>query len=209
MVRALLFDMGNVLLHFSHDRMYEQIGALVGRSADETRRVCERAEWLSRSDMQIVSDDDTARELGGLFGVRLDAKSLWLAVSDIFWPNETIDPIVRQLAGLGLPMVLVSNTCSAHMRWVTGRFSILDHFPKKILSFEVGAAKPSDLIFAAAARAAGCPAADCLFVDDTPGHVEAARRIGFDAVRYESTEQLVCELHARGINLTSLTNRRH
>jgi putative hydrolase of the HAD superfamily len=189
-----------VLIHFSHDRMYQQIGHMVGRSAGEVRCVCEQADWLARCDVQPVSDEDMAGELGSLFGVPLDPTALWHAVSDIFWPNQEIEPVVARLARQGVPLVLISNTCSAHVRWVTARYAILSCFPHKVLSCEVGASKPSPVIFDAAARAARCPPGECLFIDDTAGHVNAARRLGFDAVRYENTEMLVRTLQARGVD---------
>ena len=37
MIRTCLFDMGNVLLHFCHERMCAQIGGLCGRTAAEVR----------------------------------------------------------------------------------------------------------------------------------------------------------------------------
>jgi putative hydrolase of the HAD superfamily len=200
MIHALLFDMGNVLIHFSHERMYQQIGQLVGRGAVEVRHACEQAKWLARCDVRPVSDEEMASEVESLFGVKLDPAALWHALSDIFWPNRSIEPIVMRLASLGLPMVMVSNTCSAHIRWVTGRFSVLEFFPHKVLSYEVGASKPSSVIFAAASRAAGCSPAECLFIDDTAINVDAARQLGFDAVRYENSDMLVRSLQERGMD---------
>jgi putative hydrolase of the HAD superfamily len=199
MIRAFLFDMGNVLLHFSHDRMYEQIGQLVGTTGVEARRACERADWMPRYDLRPISNHEMASELSSLLGVALDSFALWRAVSDIFWANQSIEPIVRRLANLGLPMVVVSNTCSAHMQWVIGRFPILDLFPHKILSFEVGASKPAPEIFAAAALSARCPPSECLFVDDNEANVNGARQFGFDAVRYTTSELLMHELESRAI----------
>jgi FMN phosphatase YigB (HAD superfamily) len=181
--------------------MYEQIGKLVCRSAEETRQVCESTDWLARSDLQFVSDQEAADQLGRLFGLRLDPELLWHAVSNIFWRNEPIEPIIRHVSRLGLPLVLVSNTCSAHIRWLMGRFEVLDYFPHKILSYEVQAAKPSPEIFAAASRAAGCRPEECFFTDDTLGHIEGARKLGFDAVVFQTVAQLARELKMRGIEL--------
>ena len=39
MIRTLLFDLGNVLLHFSHQRLCAQMGELCGKPAEAIRRL--------------------------------------------------------------------------------------------------------------------------------------------------------------------------
>ena len=42
-------------------------------------------------------------------------------------------------------------------------------------------------------------AADCLFIDDSPANVAAARQLGFDAVRFENASTLERELERRNM----------
>ncbi len=39
MIRTVLFDLGNVIVHFSHEVMCEQIGAVLDRSGPDARRL--------------------------------------------------------------------------------------------------------------------------------------------------------------------------
>ena len=48
---------------------------------------------------------------------------------------------------------------------------------------------------------AGVAPEKIFFTDDTPGHVAGAQSVGFDAVLYTTTAQLVEDLRARGITL--------
>ncbi len=59
-------------------------------------------------------------------------------------------------------------------------------------SSEVGAAKPAEAFFRAAIGLAG-PVA--LFVDDSPGHCEAASRLGLATHSYSTSERLRVALH--------------
>jgi len=201
MIRALLFDMGNVLIHFSHERMYRQLGELVGRYGADVERWLHESGLFDGYETGLVTTDELRIELGRLAGREIDQDSLDRAASDIFWLSESMEPVIDRLATKGLPLVLVSNTCETHFRWVSSRFPVLRHFTRRVLSFEVGACKPDSAIFEAAARAAGVTAAECFFTDDTPGHVEAARRLGFDAVVFQNTPQIIAELNARGMML--------
>jgi putative hydrolase of the HAD superfamily len=202
MIRALLFDMGNVLIHFSHERMNRQLGELVGRDGSEVERLLHESGLFDGYATGRVSTDELRIELGRLIGRPIDAVALDRAASDIFWLNESMEPVIDRLATSGLPLVLLSNTCETHFRWVSSRFRVLRHFTRRVLSFEVGACKPNPAIFEAATRAAGVSPGECFFTDDTSGHVEAARQLGFDAVVYRDTPQIIAELQKRGINIS-------
>ena len=68
-----------------------------------------------------------------------------------------------------------------------------------VLSFEVRALKPGPEIFRVAIGRAGCRPEECFYTDDTAAHVDAARALGIDAVRFVDRDQLERELTARGI----------
>ena len=201
MIRALIFDLGNVLVFFSHERMFRQIGELVGHDGYEVRRRLAETDLLAQYEYGSITTAQVHQAIERLFQRVIDFQALVRAASDIFWPNESIMPVIEQLAAQGHPLVLLSNTCDAHVQWVDARFPVLRHFRRRVLSFEAGSRKPEPAIFAEAARAAGVAASDCFFTDDTPGHVEAARQLGFDAVPFRDTSQLTADLFARGITL--------
>ena len=199
MIRALLFDMGNVLVHFSHDRMCRQIGDLVGRSGDDVRRELMNSGLFGAYELGEITSNEMCGVVRHAFGRAVEQEALERAASDIFWRNESIEPLIDRLAATDRPLVLLSNTCDAHFRWVAARMPVLRHFQRRVLSYEVRACKPEPAIFQAAARAAGVAPGECFFTDDTPSHVEAARRLGIDAVVYRDAAQLVTTLQARGL----------
>ena len=43
------------------------------------------------------------------------------------------------------------------------------------------------------------PPQEIFYCDDLPANVAAARRVGFDAVQYTETPELVAELRSRGV----------
>jgi 2-haloacid dehalogenase len=68
-----------------------------------------------------------------------------------------------------------------------------------VLSGEEKVIKPDPRIFEVLLERAGRRASECLFVDDSERNVAAARRLGFDAVRFETPERLREALVSRGI----------
>ncbi len=96
-------------------------------------------------------------------------------------------------------MLVLSNTNAIHFPMVAKLYPILQHFDHYVLSYEVGAMKPSPQIYQEALRHAQCKPEECFFTDDIPAYVEAARREGIDAVQFQSAEQIERELRSRGV----------
>jgi HAD superfamily hydrolase (TIGR01509 family) len=199
--KFIYFDLGNVLLNFSDERCFRQMGAVCGAAAEEI------ADLFVRRDLKTLVETGqmTNEEFYALFcretGTSADAAELELASSDIFDVNQTIIPVVAQLEAAGYRLGILSNTCEPHWRFITAQpYGIVPHaFEVLALSYELGAMKPDVKIFQAAADLAGVAPQDIFFTDDIPGHVEGARQAGFDAVQYTTTPALVEELHKRGV----------
>jgi putative hydrolase of the HAD superfamily len=71
-----------------------------------------------------------------------------------------------------------------------------------VLSYKVGAMKPSPVIYAEAVKHARCEPGECFFTDDIPAYVEAARANGLDAEQFTGYEKLVTDLRARDIKFS-------
>jgi putative hydrolase of the HAD superfamily len=88
-----------------------------------------------------------------------------------------------------VPVALLSNA-STRLAADLERSGLGDAFDAVVGSADLRAAKPSRAAFAAAAGAIGVPLERCLFVDDTVGHVEAARALGMRAAVFEGADAL-------------------
>ncbi|MGH9412845.1 MAG: HAD-IA family hydrolase [Terriglobales bacterium] len=79
---------------------------------------------------------------------------------------------------------LLSNTNPLHFAFLSAGHPILSEFAFRILSHEVGAAKPDPLIYQVAEAAAQCPPEAIVYFDDVPDFVAAARKRGWQAYRF-------------------------
>ncbi|HYZ85498.1 MAG TPA: HAD-IA family hydrolase, partial [Bryobacteraceae bacterium] len=93
----------------------------------------------------------------------------------------------------------LSNTNAIHFEMIEANYPILRHFDDKILSYKVGAMKPSPRIYEEAIRRANCEPSEIFFTDDIPQYVEGAKMAGIDAVVFENAAQIQRELSARGV----------
>jgi putative hydrolase of the HAD superfamily len=201
MIRTCLFDMGNVLLHFSHDRMCQQMGTLCRKSGDDLRRLLLDSGVQWEFERGLLTAEEFHRRFQELVGTMVDLNELIVAASDIFEVNRPMIGILDSLKAQQVRLVLFSNTSVWHYQFIRKRFDLLDRFDECVLSFEVGAIKPETEMYRAGLRAIRCAPSECFYTDDIPRYVEAARKYGFDGEVFTDADQLVRQLAARGVDL--------
>ena len=201
MIRTCLFDMGNVLVHFCHDRMCRQIGALCGQTGPDIRKLLFDSELQWKFERGRLSEREFHAELSRLVAAELVFEALVEAGSDIFQLNEPIVPILETLKAKGKRLVLLSNTSVSHFEFVRRRFDVLRHFDDYVLSYEVGALKPEREIFEAALRKIECAPEECFYTDDIAAYIAAAREHGLEAEVFTTAEALREHLATRGVEV--------
>jgi HAD superfamily hydrolase (TIGR01509 family) len=68
------------------------------------------------------------------------------------------------------------------------------HFDIQIVSSDLGLIKPDPKIFEAAIARCNCPAADILFVDDSPNNIRVAKDLGMNGIVYKDMPALQKEI---------------
>lgn len=202
MIDAVLFDMGNVLVFFSHAVMCEQIASVCGCTVEDVRQVLFDSQWQHEFERGEISAEEFHHRWEKRLGHTIDGESLLRAACDIFVPNWEIIPVLRALKRQGKRLVLLSNTCVAHLEFVQRQSDILEEFDAMVLSYEVGCMKPDAAIYQAAIEKAGCPAARCFYTDDIGENIVAGRTHGLQAEIYTSVNELRMQLAARGIDVS-------
>jgi glucose-1-phosphatase len=195
------FDMGNVLLTFSHERMAQQMARVAGIDPKLAWRILfeDGLEWA------YEQGELTREQFYGRFceaaGVPLaDIDALDAAGNDIFELNAPMIGLAGRVGGAWHRLGVCSNTTASHWTYCVGRFAALTSlFSVHALSFRLGAMKPDPRFYKAAAELTGVTPQEIFFTDDRPDNVAAAKASGWDAVLFESVSQLNDELRTRGV----------
>lgn len=203
----LVFDLGRVLLDFSHERMIQQMAAVAGTAETEILKAIMPTGEPSRNDAQwrleagLIGEDEYYDHLCQRLGVAPDRAALEHAASDIFSPIDASMRLIERLRNSGQRLGLLSNTNPIHWRFfMDGRYPLLPAaFDVALGSFHLGSMKPDATIYHSAAERFGVPAERIFFTDDRPENVEGACECGWDAVVFTEAESLERELSARGV----------
>ncbi|MEN6458380.1 MAG: HAD family phosphatase [Thermoguttaceae bacterium] len=198
--KFLYFDLGRVLVNFSVERMLDQMAAVAGITADAVREAVFAQGLMQQHETGRISAREFCEAFGKATGTRVDFERLREAATDIFEVNDPVLSVVAQLQQAGYPMGILSNTCDLHWEHCVRRYRVVElGFRVYALSQRIGAMKPDAAIYQAAAKLAGYAPEEIFFVDDTAGHVEGAKAIGFDAVQFTTAEALADDLRHRGV----------
>ena len=205
MIRAILFDFGNVLGFFDHRRATKRFAPVASMSEDEMFDQIYSNHLEHEFESGRMSADDFVAHVTDMIGYRNTHANFQTAFVDIFTPN----PPVIELIPLLKPrykLVLASNTNELHSAHFRASYAgVLGYFDALGMSFEAGVRKPDPEFYRYCARLAGVTPGECMFIDDVETNVEGARAVGMQAIQYSPDIDLAGELARHGVELAPIT----
>lgn len=106
--------------------------------------------------------------------------------------------LIDELKDKQIRVGLLSNINDRYVKLIRG-FGFYDPFHPCLLSCEMGLEKPDQKAYELLLKTIELPAHEIVFIDDKAENVEAARKLGIDAIVFESAGQVRSELKARGL----------
>lgn len=200
-IKFLYFDMGNVIVYFDHHKAARQLATLHHSNEDEAWKFMFQDDLYTRFDRGDLNATEVHQEFCRRIGSDSKLDDFEFALSNIFRVNTSLIPLISQLENLGYRLGILSNTCSSHWDFVNRHYPgiIPTFFSKFALSYEIGAIKPDQTIYKKAAELAGVAPEEVFYCDDIVGHIEGAKKAGFNAVVFESTQKLAEDMWVAGL----------
>lgn len=112
--------------------------------------------------------------------------------------NFRIFDLVEELRERQIPVALLSNIDSRRAQIIRD-FGLYRPFDPCLLSCEIGIEKPDPKAYEVLLSKLNLAAKEVVFIDDLPENIAAAKKVGLDAILFESEEKLREELRQRGV----------
>ena len=196
---AVVFDLGAVLIDWDPRHLYRSL--IDDEEAMEAfLRDVASPEWNARQDASRSWDEAIAslvREHPAQRDLIVAYRERWVEML-----GGAIEPVVEILAELraaGVPLFALSNWAADTFPYALERYPFLQWFDGLVISGRIGIAKPDPRAFTHLLETHGLTAGETVFIDDSERNVEAARRLGFLAVRYTDADRLRIDLRALGL----------
>lgn len=196
MIQNVIFDIGNVLTDFRwrdflRDKGFsEEMTARIAKASTENVlwRELDRGVWPWEKLMQafIAEDPEIEEELHLAFD---DMQGI-VTIRDyaISW--------VKELKAKGCQVWYLSNFSEKIERECRDALAFLPYMDGGILSYQEQLIKPDREIYELLLSRYGLRAEDCVFIDDTPVNIEAAKELGIHGIVFQTREQVQRELAA-------------
>jgi glucose-1-phosphatase len=198
MHKAVVFDLGKVLIPFDFKIGYRALEGACPYSADEIRSRIAKSGLVKPFETGLIEPEDFFTQLSAALELSIGYEGFCQAWSSIFFGQLIADKVLESLAAR-YRLLLLSNTNAIHWQMIRANYPMFRYFHDCVLSFEERAMKPDPAIYRALVARAGCRPGECFFTDDIALNVEGARLMGIDAVQFESPAQLQREMASRGI----------
>ena len=201
MLRAFLFDIGNVLVRFDFLHAARAVAALCDASdAGDVMRRMDSVKY-GYEDGQVSRAEFLAKAFKAL-GYRGTEAQFLAAWQGIFTENKPMTALVDSLHGK-FPLYLLSNTNDMHVEGLFRDFPVFAKFTGATYSHEAKASKPHRPIYETACREHGFDPRTTFFIDDLAANIATAREIGFHAHHYhhERHGELLAAVRDAGVEI--------
>ena len=184
-IKAVLFDMGKVILDFDFKPAFHRLA----RSTPLGAQAVEDYFW--RSGLEVLYDGgqissfEFYKEVKRVLKHTLSYgqfKSIW---NNVFTQNKEVVLLIRRLSR-DTRLVLISNTNAMHYEYVRKKYPVLDHFDSAVLSFKEKTRKPDERIYRTAAKACRAKTREIFYIDDRKDLTEAANALGFRTFTFKN-----------------------
>ncbi len=201
-IEVILFDLGNVILPFSHFQIAERLSKFSQRKEfQDPRRIFSylfdlQEGMINDFDVGKISPPDFFRSVRENLHLSISFDEFVPLWNDIFVEDLEVSKIIFSLKGR-YRLGLLSNTDPLHFEHILSKFPVMRALDKWILSYKVGFKKPAIQIFQKAMEWASVKPEKILFIDDTKEYVEVAGSLGMQSIHFISARQLKKELRTR------------
>ena len=194
MIKAFFFDFGRVISAQKPMSLFRDYERDLALQPGVLNRVMFGSRAWHRVLIGQVSLEDYWREIGPVLGLQtpeeIEAfRHRYFADEAI---NEGVLDLIRRLNGR-YKLAVLSNSPPKLAQWLED-WEILHLFDIVVCSGDEGLVKPDPAIFRLTLERLEVAPEEAVFIDDTLGHVEAARSVGLHGIRFTTAKALESEL---------------
>jgi len=186
-MKAVLFDLGRVLVHYEHARTMAGLASVCAAEVDI---------------QNLYHDAHEALQVGGMYCAGLHAffsSRTRVVASPADFCRAFCAGLARDDAALeyaarleqreDLLVAVISNTNAVHVEWLDEHVPELRAFDLVMMSNEVGLQKPDPAIYRLALELLDVRPGEAIFIDDLAENVQAAQALGMAGIVHRSWEE--------------------
>ncbi|MFA5156539.1 MAG: HAD family phosphatase [Candidatus Omnitrophota bacterium] len=203
MIKAAIFDLGNVLINFDHRIAVIKIAPLCAMQEEEIYNFFFDSPLTGLFEEGKIDALEFFSEVKKSLQLKIGYDEFLPVWNEIFFLTESN----RSVYGLAEKLrkkyktALLSNINSLHFDYLRENFPIFGPFHNLLLSFEMKLKKPDAGIYKKTLETLGVLPHEAFYTDDRPELIESAAGLGIQAFVFKGVEQLKDDLLAAGVEI--------
>lgn len=191
MIRAIIFDYGNVISKVDNGLFLKRISEFCDKSVSELDKLIYRDSGLpAQYESGSISSDEFYLKVSKLCGLTINRPDFIKAFTNIFTLVPETVALIKQLKP-AYKLALLSNTNAWDFEYEISRNEIFPLFDTVTLSFVVREMKPGRKIYMDALGKLDLSPGECIYIDDIREYAGAAEGIGIRSIHYTSHRELL------------------
>ncbi len=188
-IKVILFDLGRVLMHIDFDAFPNGLGL----TTNELRSQYDHAmvqHTVRNYETGKISTNEFLDLLYEIFQQNFSREKILNAFDAIIVSdNQEIIPIVENVRR-HYRIAVLSNTCPSHWEKVLRISSVIKLFPDVFTSFQLGAMKPSPIVYEQVCVLMNVKPQEVIFIDDLKENIEGAIALGMKGITFNNVNQI-------------------
>ena len=194
MIKAIIFDYGNVISSVDNDRFIKEISKATGKSGAELEQlISSSSDELRKYETGLITSDQFFERLIRQRGLNIDKESFIKIFTGRLTPKPETLELIRKLKA-GYKLGLLSNTNEWDYEYEIKQCDVFSLFDSVTVSFKVGAMKPDKKMYIDALDKLGVQPDESVYIDDVREYAGAAGSLGIKSIHYTSHEDLLRNL---------------
>jgi putative hydrolase of the HAD superfamily len=202
-MRAVIFDLGNVLVDFDHTIAAKRIAPFSNRSREEIFNLFFDSGITGLFEEGKILPQDFFGKVKDMLNLSIEFQEFLPIWNEIFFLSEKNLALYELAKGLKAHyrLALLSNINVLHFDYIKKNFPVFDAFHHIIASCELKMKKPDPLIYQRALEILDAEPESVFYTDDRPELVETANRLGIRGFVFKDIAQLKQDFLAVGIQI--------
>lgn len=199
MIQNIIFDVGNVLVEYSWERMLKALH-ITGEAYDAVAKATALSPMWNELDRSLLRDEEILqRFIKNAPEYEREIRLVWDNIPESIHCYDYSVEWVRKFRKKGYKTYILSNYSKRGYEVTKQELPFVADMDGVLFSYEVKLVKPEPEIYQTLLEKFRLKPEECVFLDDNEKNIIAAREAGIHAIHFKSKEQAEEELEKLGV----------
>lgn len=200
MIRNIIFDVGNVLVEYSWERMLKALH-ITGEAYDAVAKATVLSPMWNELDRSLLSDEEILEGfIQNAPEYEKEIRLVWDNIPESIHCYDYSVEWVRKFRKKGYKTYILSNYSKRGYEATKQELPFVADMDGVLFSYEVKLVKPEPEIYQTLLKKFQLKPEECVFLDDNEKNIIAAREAGIHAIHFRNKEQAEAELEKLGVH---------